>query len=354
MGKYVIYNPFLGLQNFKANTIISIISNTLAYGSIVPLLIINDNPLMTIVGWNIGYFTGTILTFLFLFKRMKYIESKPATYIKIKPIIYYSIPLFISGLIGYGATYVDRFIVSYFLNLSEMGIYNFSLLIVSSLSMLITPFGTILLPKLSEYYGKREYDKMRLLGSKAIEVLMAVYLPVALLVVAISQSILLFIANREHLPGYIPIITILVINSIFISSNIPGVTLQAIRKTRILLISSSFIFASNFILSVILIPRFGIDGAGIAFSSIYIMGFAVVFYYAKNIILLRLKTETCKNIHVWIFDVSHNVSGSGLFWILDLETNCIYNCSFCNIYCINKDHKNFQKRGLEFIFDLAV
>ncbi|MEM1755295.1 MAG: polysaccharide biosynthesis C-terminal domain-containing protein, partial [Thermoplasmata archaeon] len=44
----------------------------------------------------------------------------------------------------------------------------------------------------------------------------------------------------------------------------------------------SLALASNFVLSVILIPRFGIDGAGIAFSSIYIMGFAVVFYYSKK------------------------------------------------------------------------
>ncbi|MEM3265191.1 MAG: hypothetical protein QXH07_04465 [Thermoplasmata archaeon] len=95
----VIYNILLGLQNFKVNAIKSIISSTLAYGTIVPLLIINNNPLMIIVGWNIGYFTGMILTFLFLFKRMKGIESKPATYIKIKPIIYYSFAPFISGVI---------------------------------------------------------------------------------------------------------------------------------------------------------------------------------------------------------------------------------------------------------------
>ncbi|MEM3811809.1 MAG: hypothetical protein QXE05_05530 [Nitrososphaeria archaeon] len=56
---------------------------------------------------------------------------------------------------------MDRFIVSYFLNLSEMGIYNFMLLIVSALSILITPSGAILLPKLSKYYGKREYEKIR-------------------------------------------------------------------------------------------------------------------------------------------------------------------------------------------------
>ena len=47
--------------------------------------------------------------------------------VSVRTIIDYSLPLFISSLMGYGATYVDRFTVSFFLNLSEMGIYNFSL-----------------------------------------------------------------------------------------------------------------------------------------------------------------------------------------------------------------------------------
>ncbi|MGC8693536.1 MAG: polysaccharide biosynthesis C-terminal domain-containing protein [Thermoplasmata archaeon] len=278
----VIYSMLLGLQNFKANAIRSIISSTLAYGSIIPLLLVYYNPLMILIGWNIGYFAGTILTFIFLAGKMKGLNAKQIERVQLKPIFYYSIPIFISSIIGYGATYIDRFTVSYFLSLSEMGIYNFSLLIVSALSSIINPFPYILLPKLSEYYGKKEYDTMKLLGSKAIEVMMAVYLPLALLVAAISPSILLFIANKAYLPGYVPIIIILVTNSIFISSNVLSVTLQAIRKTRIFLLSSSLALLSNLILSIILIPRYGIDGAGIAFSSIFIMGFAVVFYYAKK------------------------------------------------------------------------
>ena len=131
----IIYSMLLGLQNFKANAIRAIISSTLAYGSIVPLLIISNNPLMIVVGWAVGYYIDTILTFIFLFGKIKGIEIKSSKRVKLKPIFYYSFPLFISGIIGYGATYVDRFTVSYFLNLSEMGIYNFSLLIVSALSI---------------------------------------------------------------------------------------------------------------------------------------------------------------------------------------------------------------------------
>jgi len=278
----VIYSILLGLQNFKANAIRNIITSTVAYGSIIPLLIINFNPLMIVVGWVIGYYTGTILTFLFLYNRMKVIKSNIVERVQLKPIFYYSFPLFISGLIGYGATYVDRFTVSYFLNLSEMGIYNFSLLIVTAFSSIITPFPSILLPKLSEYYGKNEHETMRILASKSIEILMAVYIPVALLVAAISPEILLFIANKNYLPGSLPVIIILIVNSIFISSNILNVTLQAIRKTRIFLLSSSLALISNLVLSLILIPRYGINGAGIAFSSVYAMGFIVVFYYSKK------------------------------------------------------------------------
>ena len=61
-----------------------------------------------------------------------------------------------ASLIGYGATYLDRFIVSYLMNLSLLGIYNFALLISSAISFIIGPFSTILLPKLSEMYRMGE------------------------------------------------------------------------------------------------------------------------------------------------------------------------------------------------------
>jgi O-antigen/teichoic acid export membrane protein len=278
----VIFSMLLGLQNFKSNAIRSIISSTLAYGSIVPLLVIYRNPLMIIVGWGIGYAIGTVLTFIFLARKIEAIKEKSTERIEIAPIFYYSIPVFLSGLIGYGATYVDRFTVSFFLNLSEMGIYNFALLIVSSLAILANPVSLFLLPKLSEMFGKKDFETMNLLSSKAVEVLTALYIPVALLIAAISPSVILFISKKEYLPGYIPIMIILITISIFISSNILGVTLQAIRKTKIFLLSSSLALVSNLILSIVLIPRYGIDGAGVAFSSIYVMSFIVFFYYSKK------------------------------------------------------------------------
>ncbi len=285
----ITFSMLLGLQNFKSNAIRSIIASTISYTSFIPLLWFYHNPITIIVSWGIGYYIGTILTFIFLIHKINDIKVRKVGDVKLDLIFSYSIPIFISGLIGYGATTIDRFTVSYFLNLSEMGIYNFSLLIVSALTILVSPFSTILLPKLSELFGKEDYETMKLYVSKTIEILTALYLPIALLIAAISPSILLFLSGEEYLAGYIPVTIILIINSTFISANIMGVTLQAIRKTRIFILSSGLALLSNFVLSTILIPKYGIDGAGVAFSSIYIMSFIVLFYYAKKYDTVRFE-----------------------------------------------------------------
>ena len=281
LGASVTGGMVLGLQKFRVNALINIAYVVTMYSAIIILLQLIVNPLMVVVGWTAGYSLGTLLFSIHVVRRIRGMKSS-ARAVSVRAIIDYSLPLFISSLLGYGATYVDRFVVSFFLNLSEMGIYNFSLLIVSALGILIGPFSTILLPKLSELYGRGDIENLRLYSSKAIELLLAFYVPVSLVVAAISPSILLFLANQSYLPGFIPITVITATNALFISSSILAVSLQAVRKTKIFLLSSSLALISNFIISILLIPRFGINGAAVGFSSIYIMGFAVTYYYSRK------------------------------------------------------------------------
>ncbi len=281
LGANVTGGMVLGLQKFGANGLINIAYTVAMYSAIVILLQFSVSPLVVVVGWTAGYSLAALLFSIHVIRRIGGMKSSTKA-VSVRTIIDYSLPLFISSLLGYGATYVDRFVVSFFLSLSEMGIYNFSLLIVTALAILITPFGTILLPKLSELYGRGDIENLRIYSSKAIELLLAFYIPVSLVVAAISPSILLFLANPSYLPGYIPITVITITNALFISSNILGVSLQAVRKTRIFLLSSSLALISNFIISILLIPRFGINGAAMGFSSIYIMGFAVTYYYSRK------------------------------------------------------------------------
>jgi len=277
----ILFYMLLGLQSFRLNGILNIFNYALGYGLIIPFLLLNSNPIRIIFAWIAGYYATTFLLLYYVHSRVGG-APKANSGVSLSPVLSYSIPIFISGLVSYGATYVDRFIVSFLINLSELGIYNFSLLLINALSILVLPFTSVLLSRLSEFYGRGDRESFRLYSLKASEVLTAIYIPVALLVASLSPSILLFLANINYIPGAVPMIIILTVSSLTVSVNIFAVTLQAIRKTRIFIASSSLGLISNVILSVILIPRIGIDGAAIGYASTGVASFIVIYHYARK------------------------------------------------------------------------
>ena len=278
----ILLYVLLGLQSFRANGLLIILNYSVGYGLIIPLILLNDNPIRIIYSWIIGYYITMLFLFVTIHRKLGKSSGDYNERVDIKPIFAYSIPIFISSLVGYGATYVDRFIVSFLVNLSELGIYNFALLITNALGILTLPFTSILLSRLSEFYGRDDKESFRLYSLKGSEVLTAIYIPVALLFAALSPSIILFLANGSYAPGSTPITIILIVSSLTISVNIFAVTLQAIRKTRLFIISSSLGLLANFVISIILIPRFGIDGAAVGYASTSIVSFLVILHFSRK------------------------------------------------------------------------
>lgn len=298
----MILNVFLGamligMQNFRAQAVRSITGIIISYLSPAVLFLFTGNLVVIVIGWAIGNATAAVLSAIFLHGRIKNLRELDHGETEMGAVFRYSIPIFISSLIGYGAVYVDRFIVSYFLNLTELGIYNFGLLIVSAIGSLVTPFPSILLPKFSEFFGRGDRDSIRLFSSKAAEILLTLYLSTALLIAAISPSILLFLSSEEYLPATIPIIIILTVNSVFIISNIFVPALQSVRKTGLFILSSGLALLSNFIISVTTIPLLGMVGAAMGFASIYVVSFSVLYYYVKKYDLIEFERMKIAKIY---------------------------------------------------------
>ena len=284
----VVFNTFMssilaGLQNFRLMSEISMINIAVAYGLVVPFLLLNFNPIVIILAWITGYYLTTSILLTVTYRALKKVPAGRSDGISVRPIMFYSLPILISSLIGYGATYIDRFIVSFFMNLSDLGVYNFSLLIIGSFSILTSPVEVVLLSKLSELYGRGEMGNFRMYSAKAINFLTAFYMPVALIVAAISPSIILFLTGKQqYLPGSVPIVIILVVSSLLVSRSIMGTTLRAVRVTKIFIMTASAALVGNFALSALLIPIYGIDGAAVGYASTFIVSFPIVYHYARK------------------------------------------------------------------------
>ncbi|MEM3859955.1 MAG: oligosaccharide flippase family protein, partial [Candidatus Micrarchaeaceae archaeon] len=197
----LLLSMLLGLQNFKTNGLMLIVNSGIGYGLIAPIFLLYRDPIGILYAWITGYSVSFTILLAIISMKMRSVKAEEE---RIRPVLVYSFPIFLSSLIGTGSVYVDRFIVSFFLNLSELGIYNFSLLIINAMSILTIPFSTILLSKLSEFYGRGDRESFRLYSEKAVEMISAVYVPIALLLAALSQSVLLFLANSRYLPGTVP------------------------------------------------------------------------------------------------------------------------------------------------------
>ena len=292
----VLHGSALGFQMFRADALIFLSSASLSYLLGLLLLLIFHGIIYLIIGLTICYLYGSILYLIYIFFRMP--ESKEMSNKTSLSIIFsYSWPILLSSLIGYGSSYVDRFVVAYFFNLSTLGIYSFVLLVSSSLSFLSGPIANVLVPKLSEYFSTDDNEKMKFGVSLSSTVTMLVYSPMALGLASVAPIALMLLAKPVFASGYVALIILLGTSSVMVLGGILGSVIYAVRKTWVYLITTVMTLVSNITLSFILIPRFGMIGAAVANSSVSVVAFIILYHYAIRVGLRRFDWSTV--IKLW-------------------------------------------------------
>ncbi len=293
----ILNGTLLGLQNFRLSAFINIVIWVLYYFGSIFLAYFVHSLNALIIGWALGIFLGVLTELVLILKLLSKFKGQ-SNAVTGQTLMKYSLPIVLSGLIGYGAAYADRFVVAGLLNLSSLGIYNFALLVSSALGFLAAPFNNILMPKFSELYGRGEWDSISLIVRASSLLLNSMYVPAALGIAAISPIILVLLGGLDYEGGAVPLSIIMLISSIFVSQNILVQAIASVRKTRIFLYSSTAAFAANIFFSYLLIPHFGLMGAAFGFSSVSAFTFFVLYAYARKAGL-----------------VSFDISGTAKIWL---------------------------------------
>ena len=293
----VLNGALLGLQNFRLSAILNIVIWVSYYfGSILFALFLRN--VDTIVfGWIIGISTGVILELAFVLKFISRYQG-PGRAPSTNYLFAYSMPVLLSSLISYGAAYADRFVVAGLLNLSELGVYNFALLIVSSIAFLAVPFNNILLPKFSQYFSEDSREKISQSVRGSSLLLSSLYTPAALGIAALSPMVLDLLGGKSYEGASSALLIIMVLSSVFIASNILTQAIASVRRTKLFIYSSGMALAANVIFSIILIPYFGLIGAAFGFSSVYAATFAILYIYARRENLVSF--DLSGTVKVWI------------------------------------------------------
>jgi O-antigen/teichoic acid export membrane protein len=277
----ILNGTILGIQLFRISAMINIVIwITYYFGALVFAVFLRS--IDTIVfGWLIGIFLGVFIELAVVLSSVsRYLGTgnpQPNSYI-----FRYSFPILLSGIVSYGAGYADRFVVSGLMSLSNLGVYNFALLIASAISFLAIPFNNILMPKFSEFFGRGEKERISSTAEVSTTLLSFFYVPSALGIAALAPIILNLLGGTQYISGAIPLRIIMFATALFISQNVMVQAVASIRRTRLLLYSTGIALVGNIIISIVLIPSYGLIGAALGYSSVFAITFFLLYYFARR------------------------------------------------------------------------
>ena len=234
----ILNGALLGIQNFRLSAFVNIVIWISYYMGSILLAYFFHSLFMILIGWLCGIFFGVLMYGVAIFKSLDNIP-KNGNAPSANSLFNYSLPILLAGLISYGSTYSDRFVVSGLMNLSSLGFYTYALLVASSISIIVLPFNNILMPKFSELYGSQKRSEISHYVKFSTILLSLIYVPSALGISALSGMILTLLGGTNYSIASMALSIIMVTSAIFVTQNVLTQAVASIRKTRVFVYSST-------------------------------------------------------------------------------------------------------------------
>jgi len=279
-------NFFRGKSEMKKYSLFLIVEKLIT----LSLIIISIRIGFGILGAIISILISKLLLFTIISGLIiKRIGVKLPNFSKIKELLNYGVPLISTGIFGWVVTSSDRYLISYYLDISAVGIYAAAYGLGIIIYNLSTPIQKALKPNLSRSYDEGNMTDVKHQLKQILRLYLMFAIPSFFGLLALSKPALLLLSTREiALQGYLitPIVALAgVLWGVF------GVLYMPIilkKKTKILSLVWGTAAGINFVLNIILIPIYGIIGAGITTLISYSIALFVCVYYSFKFLPIEL------------------------------------------------------------------
>jgi O-antigen/teichoic acid export membrane protein len=195
-------------------------------------------------------------------------------------ILRYSYPMFLTSSVMFLMGYVDSFMISYYLDEYQVGIYSVCL----NLSMVITfipiAIGGFISPKISQAYSKGDTLKVKEIFANSMKLITVVTIPIFAMLYSFPELFLGIFGDEFK----VAVTTLFIVNLGFLSEAMTGPVGFILNMTdnqhifmRILIVA----LIINIVLNALLIPIYGINGAAIAILS------SMLFWTISSFVVLK-------------------------------------------------------------------
>jgi len=247
---------------------------------------------MGLKGVLIGYITGSSVALIVALTFIRGKLPKTTHNAPLKPILKFSVPLFLASLMALILNWADIIIINTLTgNYSLTGIYYIVISSTAVLSILWIPMTTTIFPALSARHGLKDHEGISNILKTASRYLSYIIIPSCIGLATISPTALTFFYGPDYTPGALPLSILSTATIILAFCSLFGVTLTAIGKTTQILKINAVSAISAVALLLALVPFFEATGAAIARLTTQITSLTLAIYVLRKNVKLQLDKE---------------------------------------------------------------
>jgi len=181
-----------------------------------------------------------------------------------KEVICFSLPLLGTSVLGMLVTWTDTLMLGYYKTPDVVGLYNVALPLATYISMILSAIAFIYFPVVSRLYSRNLLKDMKNVYASVTKWVFVFSFPLFLLLFLTPGPSLEFLFGPKYL-GASTALQFLALGFFvhaFLGPN--GITLIALGRTRLTTFNAFMAIITNIVLNLILIPRYGLEGAAVA------------------------------------------------------------------------------------------
>lgn len=183
-------------------------------------------------------------------------------------------------------TNLDTVMLGFMKNDEAVGLYTAAVKVKGILLSIVTSLGGVLLPRMSYYVKQNAKDEFNKLLRLALNAVLFMSFPLAIYFSIESRNCILFLAGKGYL-GAIPAMAIITVA--IIPTGLTGIigiqTLTPLNREKQVLFSVIVGAVTDFLLNLIMIPRWGAAGAALATTIAEFLVLLVQIILARDILI---------------------------------------------------------------------
>jgi len=236
----------------------------------VTLLIAGYGLIGLVVGYIAGLLFAAIVGAAILLTRVPQLAGRPSGFANPKPLVAYSAPLAIAGLIYVILGQIDYFVLGFFRSAEDVGIYRVAYMLAANLLIFFTAVAPVFKPLVAEV--RHDEDAVEDRYRTATRWVAGLTLPVTIVLALGGGVYLALIFTQQYAVAAYAVAILAVGYLVNVTCGGPdGPLLQGLGHSRVVFVNTVILLGTNIVLSILLVPPFGITGAATATATALVL-----------------------------------------------------------------------------------